>query len=43
VSVDAFHAMLIWLQLAAHAVCPVGTVGGVWSGGASVVALATFE
>ena len=31
-SVEALHARLIWLQLAAEAVSPVGTVGGYLSG-----------
>ena len=42
VSVDAFHATLTWLQLVAEAVTPVGAEGGVVSGAAGVVALATL-
>jgi hypothetical protein len=39
VSVDAVHERLIWLQLAAVAVNPVGTDGAVVSGHAGVIAL----
>ena len=38
VSVEAVHERLIWLQLAAEAVKPVGIVGGVVSEQADVVA-----
>jgi len=41
VSVEAIHARLIWLQLAAEAVNPAGTDGAVASG--QVLALAMLE
>jgi hypothetical protein len=37
VSVDGFQERLIWLQLAAHAVSPVGVDGGIVSPGSVVV------
>ena len=40
-SVDAFQLILIWLQLAAETVSPVGTEGGVLSEDASTQGVST--
>jgi hypothetical protein len=42
-SVDGVHVRLIWLELAAVAPSPEGTVGGVVSDVKGVTADATFE